>query len=93
MHMLDLTNYNADAADNLVTKWAKLDTNAKNQSIEPRSNPQSTQLPDGKTLLIVGGDISGYQTVLPRTLSFDVETMSWDTYPGFVDPPFGQRQM
>ncbi|KAI7893664.1 uncharacterized protein EV154DRAFT_600714 [Mucor mucedo] len=93
MSILDLTMYSGKTTDELATKWVRLYTNTENQNILPRSNPQSTQLPDGKTLLIVGGDISGNASGIPQTLSFNGETLSWDFYPNFEDSSFGNRQI
>lgn len=85
--MLDLESFNGMNSDELVTQWNIALTK---EFVMERDYPQSTPLPDGKTLLIVGGDVIGG----PQTLTFNGETMSWDTtYQKFEDPPFGNRHM
>lgn len=91
--MLDLTTYNENTIDKFSTKWVRLDTDTKKQNILPRRYPQSAQLPDGKTLLIAGGEIYGNSSGVPQTLSFNCENMTWTTYKNYEDPPFGNRQM
>lgn len=93
MHMLDLSNFNTDKPEEFESKWIKVDTDTKTQNILPRRYPQSTQLPDGKTLLVVGGEIYGNSSGVPQTLSFNGETLSWTTYQNFEDPPAKSRQM
>ncbi|KAG2213073.1 hypothetical protein INT47_011222 [Mucor saturninus] len=93
MHMLDLTTFIAEEPEGLSTKWVKLNTDTKTQNIQPRSNPQSAGLSDGKTLLIVGGDIYGNSSGVPQALSFNCETMTWNTYKNYEEPPFGYRQI
>lgn len=93
MHVLDLSNFSPEKTEEFQTKWVTLDTNTKTQNILPRRYPQSTQLPDGKTLLIVGGQIYGNSSDVPQTLSFNAENLSWNTYKNFEDPPLKNRQM
>ncbi|KAG2213035.1 hypothetical protein INT47_011184 [Mucor saturninus] len=89
MNVLDLTTLNEKTPEELSSKWANIDANTKSQNIESRVNPQSTQLPDGKTLLIVGGGIGG----VSQTISFNGETMSWDFYQNYKDPSTGNRNI
>ncbi|KAI7893658.1 uncharacterized protein EV154DRAFT_501085 [Mucor mucedo] len=93
MHMLDLSNFSADKPEEFESIWVKVDTDTKTQNILPRRYPQSTQLPDGKTLLVVGGEIYGNSSGVPQTLSFNAETLSWTTYQNFEDPPAKSRQI
>ncbi|KAG2213038.1 hypothetical protein INT47_011187 [Mucor saturninus] len=93
MHMIDLTAYNENSTDDFVAKWKLIDIDTKNQTIQPRRYSQSTQLPDGKTLLIVGGEVPENLSGSPQVLSFNGETLSWDFYKNFEDPPYGNRQI
>lgn len=78
-HVLDIRLYDGVTTDELVAKWAVLPTKASGLG---NKNPQFTSLPDGKTLLIVGG-VSSYTA---EALAFNGETVAWDYNKIFKHP-------
>lgn len=85
--MLDMKKCTGMTTEEFDTQWFIRD------DIKPVElgfmNRQSAPLPDGKTLLMVGG-VSSFTA---ESFTFNGESTVWEEYPGYKDPPFGYRAM
>lgn len=89
---LETINSSMKTAKDLEAKWVSLTSITNGLTFFPRSYPQYTVLPDGKTMLLNGGSLSR-SVMTPQTIAYDIETNSWTEYPSYTEPPFGARQM
>lgn len=92
--MLDISAYSGSTAEELSDKWVTITTSNNNIDVKKRDGPQSMTLPDGKTMLIIGGTFPDNDSPLvSQTLAFNRETQSWGSYESYEDNNFGPRQM
>lgn len=90
---LDIVYSSGNSTKELADKWTNITPMTNNASVQPRDNPQSTVLPDGKTLLLSGGWNSDDSLLVSQTLAYNSDNNSWSVYTGYTEPPFGTRQM
>ncbi|KAG2204591.1 hypothetical protein INT47_012650 [Mucor saturninus] len=93
MVMLDILNYSGSTAEEFKNRWVTVTTNPNGLEISQRGGIATVPLPDGKTMLLLGG-WSGGNTKLPsQMLAFNGETRSWQKYPDYTEDPYGVRQI
>lgn len=94
LSMLDISSYVGSTASELENKWVTVNTAETSINMEHRTNQQSMQLSDGKNLLISGGlTLYTKPALKDQTIVFNADTLSWEAYPNYEEPPFGNRQM
>lgn len=94
LSMLDISSYTGSTAADLENKWVTVNTAQTDIGMNHRTNQQSMQLADGKTLLISGGyTVYTKPALKDQTIAFNAETLSWEAYPNYEEAPFGNRQM
>ncbi|KAG2213020.1 hypothetical protein INT47_011169 [Mucor saturninus] len=94
LSMLDISSYTGSTAADLENKWVTVNTAQTDIGMNHRTNQQSMQLADGKTLLISGGyTVYTKPALKDQTIAFNAETLSWEAYPNYEEAPFGNRQI
>lgn len=93
MVMLDIVNGSGSTLDELKNQWVTVTTYPNGLDITTRVFTQSTQLPDGKSLLISGGWNNDYNNLAAQTLVFNGEDLTWRGFANYTEYPYGNRQM
>lgn len=92
MTVLDIMANSGITTVELQSKWHLIETDRKGLYIEPRWDPQTMELLDGKTMVISGGFGSQRMNYAYQTLAFNGETQSWSAFANYMDGP-DNRQM
>ncbi|KAG2203959.1 hypothetical protein INT47_007542 [Mucor saturninus] len=91
--MLDISNTSETTADELMNKWVTVTTNTNGLDIKGRNGIATVPLPDGKTMLLLGGGVSGTTKLPNQMIAFNGETKAWQAYPDYTEDPYGVRQI
>lgn len=93
MIMLDIFNSSGTTADEFKDKWVTVTTNTNGLDIKGRNGISTVPLPDGKSMLLLGGGVTGTTKLASQMIAFNGETKTWQGYPDYTEPPYGSRQM
>ncbi|KAI7893495.1 uncharacterized protein EV154DRAFT_561240 [Mucor mucedo] len=93
INVLDIVAYSGSTADELKNKWQNISSNMNGNNIQFTSHSQNVVLPDGKSMLLSGGEGFIDNSSAPITRVYDSESNSWSIYPEYTDPDSGRRRI